>query len=367
MARNPADRPLPSIARHVVAALLTLAMFGAGAWLVLSTGEVEQAWATSEVTLPERGLPPTTDNLLADDEAGLPDLLREVAANANPTEGLVAPPSSPKGKRLELPTRNVALPSAPVAKLEITGPFGRMPVRASDGSTAFAAYSRPFEDTDKQNLSLVVGGLGIDPDVTRRAIEELPPEITLAFAAHASGLQDYITSARAAGHEVVLEIPLEGARTNVGEPGADRTLRIGQTESNARHIDFLLSRGTGYFAVMPYNGELFLASPNDAKALSERLHTAGLGLLTDGESTADGLSGIASEADLPFRDGSLLIDVVPMPSTVAQNLEDLRARALAGNAPIGFGFAYPQTVDAILAWLPTLERVELAPASAAMR
>ena len=350
-----------------MAAVLTLAAVGAGAWLLLTTGEAEEAWATSEVTLPERVLPPTTDNLLADDEAGLPDLLREVAANANPTEGLIAPPPAPEGKRLELPTSTVALPAAPVAKLETAGPFGRMPIRADDGSTAFATYARPFEDTDKPNLSLVVGGLGIDPDVTRRAIEELPPEITLAFAAHAPGLQDTIASARAAGHEVVLELPLEGARTNAGEPGADRTLRIGQTESNAKNIDFLLSRGTGYFAVMPYNGELFLASPDDAKALSERLHAAGLGLLTDGESTADGLSDITRGADLPFRDGSLLIDVVPMPDTVAQNLEDLRARALAGNAPVGFGFAYPQTVDAILAWLPTLDRMELAPASAAMK
>ena len=86
MARNPADRPLPSIARHVVAAVLTLAAVAAGGWLLLTTGDVDKAWATSEVTLPERELPPTTDNLLADDEAGLPDLLREVAANANPTE-----------------------------------------------------------------------------------------------------------------------------------------------------------------------------------------------------------------------------------------------------------------------------------------
>ena len=371
MVRNPADRPLPSVARHAAAAGLVLAAAGMGGWLFLTAGEPDTGWAYADVELPERELPPAASNLMADDRVGLPDLLREVAANANPTEGLVAPPPSPplspEGKRVELPRRATALPAAPLAELEAESAFGPVPVRAADGGTAFAAYARPFEDTDKPNLSLVVGGLGLDPGVTRRAIEELPPAVTLAFAAHAPDLRNAIARARAAGHEVVLEIPMEGARTDAAEPGAERTLRIGQTGSNARRLDDLLSRGTGYFAVMPYNGELFLASPADAKALAERLHGAGLGLITDGESTARGLADTSRAADLPFRDGSLLIDVVPVPDTIAANLGALRRRAESGVEPVGFGFAYPQTIDAILAWLPTLEDVELVPASAAMK
>ena len=58
-------------------------------------------------------------------------------------------------------------------------------------------------------MSLVLGGLGINYTHTRSAIDELPPEVTLSFAPHASGLQTWINRAREAGHEVLIELPLE--------------------------------------------------------------------------------------------------------------------------------------------------------------
>ena len=69
-------------------------------------------------------------------------------------------------------------------------------------------------------MALVIGGLGLNAKSTRQAIEQLPPEVTLSFVPYADGLQGWIDLARANGHEVLLEAPMEPRtiRTTIRAP-----------------------------------------------------------------------------------------------------------------------------------------------------
>ncbi|RYF88332.1 MAG: hypothetical protein EON95_20500 [Caulobacteraceae bacterium] len=103
-----------------------------------------------------------------------------------------------------------ALIQAPIAGLTAPGPGGALlPVIGGDGRKPWQAYARPFTANGKPKVALVIGGLGLNPAYTRRAIELLPPEVTLSFAPYAEGLQGWIDLARANGHEVLLETPME--------------------------------------------------------------------------------------------------------------------------------------------------------------
>jgi len=74
---------------------------------------------------------------------------------------------------------------------------------------------------------------------------------------------------------------------------------------------------------------------------------------------------LASSANLPYKQASTLIDLSNDPAAINAELDKIAAQARAGVQPIGVGFAYPQTIDAVKAWASHLNNkgLTLAPAS----
>jgi len=260
-----------------------------------------------------------------------------------------------------------ALPKAPFADLVRNSPFGPVPAISNSGRRAVSAYARPFTPTaGKQQVSLVIGGLGIDRNLTRRIINETPPEVTLSFAAHTNGLQTWIQQARDRGHEVMIEIPLEGATFNAGEPGAARTLRTDVSDAvNIRNLDWLLSRGQGYFAVTNYNGDKILANPSKVSPILAHIGNAGLGFFYDKSAAIPELSNISANNRVTYGEAYLIIDNISDYSVISSELSNLSAAASKGNPQIGVGFALPETFLAVQNWISALDGMglELAPAS----
>ena len=211
-------------------------------------------------------------------------------------------------------------------------------------------------------MSIVVGGLGINPEMTARAIEELAPEITLSFAAHAPNLQSQIDRARRYGHEVVLELPMESRTATSSEPFADRTLTTDAPVNALQNLDYLLSRAAGYYAVVPYGGDIFLARTDAAAPILEKLANSGLGFISDPQLDIPTLSSTARAAKLRYREGTMLIDEDTSRDAIDRDLERLAETARTDGTAIGFGFAFPSTVDALASFTPS--GVTLVPASA---
>ena len=83
-------------------------------------------------------------------------------------------PDAPVRTRAELAAaqkaNSNALPNAPVAGLTEPGPGGPLPVIGPNGQSPADAYKRPFENSGKPAIALVVGGLGMSEQRTRTAI-----------------------------------------------------------------------------------------------------------------------------------------------------------------------------------------------------
>jgi polysaccharide deacetylase 2 family uncharacterized protein YibQ len=216
----------------------------------------------------------------------------------------------------------------------------------------------------------MIGGLGINAAITQRAINELPPAVTLAFAAHAPNLQNQIDQARARGHEVVIELPMESADFNPAEPGADHALRAGGAaiSINKRNLDWLLSRASGYFAVTNYNGDQFLQRSDNVVPMMASLSDAGLGFVFDGSVTAPSLPTLASASVLPFLKAFSLIDRAPDAASIRAELDGITALAQSGQSPVSVGFTYSETIDVVGEWAATLEAkgLTLVPVSSRM-
>ncbi len=388
-------QPLPSRRKHALLAACML-MLAVSLTLVATKllGNAKDADVAGAIAIEPLPLPPASDNLNGIGEA-LPDLLAgDVPENENPTEKIDAlgnpvqhptatatPRTNPTaitgGPRTimidgaPIDSRSSGLAPAPFAGLSKMSAYGHIPAIGPNGIKSVTAYNRPFKPVSgKKPVSIIIGGLGVNRSLTQKAINELPADVTLSFAAHSAGLQNWINQARAKGHEVLIELPMESTSFDASEPGADRALLASHnTASNNRNLDWLLSRAQGYFAVTNYNGDLFLTRADAAAPVLDRLAKAGLGFIYDGSETAPSLSALSQSADLPFAKGFNLIDPEQDSVRIRSELIRLVDTVRASGGQIGVGFAYPETIEAVKIWSRTLDNqgLVLAPASSRLR
>jgi hypothetical protein len=262
------------------------------------------------------------------------------------------------------------LPRAPAQGMTEQGPLGPLPIVASDGRRAWSVYARPFSgDATLPKIAIVIGGLGFNQRATTQAIEELPPEVTLSFVPYADGLQSWIDRARAHGHEVMLELPMEPFDPDADDTGP-QTLQVSATpQQNIQRLETLLSRASGYFAVTNYQGGRFATSGEAARPVMQALYDRGLAMITNGLGQRTAMATAAAQIGMPNTAADRIIDTRREAAAIDEQLLNLEALALQNGAAIGAGFAYPVTIDQVNAWAAELSArgYTLAPASAVLR
>ena len=212
------------------------------------------------------------------------------------------------------------LPAAPIAGLSQPGPQGALPVIAADGRVPAQAYARPFQPNGKPRIALIVGGLGLNAVTTRAAIERLPPDVTLSFVPYAQGLQGWIDLARAQGHEVMIEIPMEPTGYPNNDPGPYTLLANATPNDVEARMAWLLGRATGYFGVTNYLGDRFITSDTGMAAFLGTLRQRGVAFLDDGSARRRPGAWARASADA-------IIDETQTPAAIIGRLNALEAAA----------------------------------------
>lgn len=259
------------------------------------------------------------------------------------------------------------LAPAPADGLTEPGEFGPLPTVSMDGHTSRETYARPAAPGDiRPQIALIISGLGRSRDVSEDAVRRLPRNVTLAFSPYAPGLQNWIDAARATGHEVILELPMEPFDYPANDPGPHTLLANGSPEENARRLDYLMSRATGYFAVMNRMGARFTAVDSATQAVLHRVASRGVGFIYDGAAPRPQLANAADAVDLSLAAADRLIDARLERDHLDEQLLHLEALAIQNGDALGVGQAYPLTVELVNTWASALERrgFALVPASA---
>ncbi len=241
------------------------------------------------------------------------------------------------------------------------GPYGPLPRIAADGRQPFLAYARPFAaDDPRPKVALLVLGLGLQAELTAAAIR-LPGEVSLHFSAYAPDLPELLARAREAGHEVLLDLPMEPADYPASDPGPHTLLAASTPEDNLKRLDWLLARAPGYIALAG-SGARF-ATSRGAPPVLDVLARRGLALIEIGESLL--ASGAAAVA-LPYAHAAAVIDEDPSILAIDDALAALEAEALASGSALGAAQGYPVSLDRLRLWATTLDDkgLVLAPVSA---
>ena len=269
---------------------------------------------------------------------------------------------------LDQPIEPDPLRPAPLPGLDEEGSFGRIPRIADDGTTPFDAYKRPFERVEGQPyVAIIVTGIGLNSTRTKAAIEDLPLNISLALSPYANNLQQVASDARAMGHEIFLQLPMEPIDFPLSDPGPRALLTSLPEGENLVRLEWLLARFPGYAGVVSYLGSKFGSLDSAIRPVIEFVDRTGLMYVEGTNSGSVSLGAqLASNADSQNAVGNIMIDEIPSRRQIDARLNDLVELAKSNGVAVGIAQSYPVTIQRLRNWSSRLARqgVQLAPVSA---
>jgi polysaccharide deacetylase 2 family uncharacterized protein YibQ len=284
------------------------------------------------------------------------------AGTAAPSSILVQVPDEGAGR----------LRPAPDPRLVDRTRFGPLPRIGADGTRPIDLYARAPGQLASgarpvARVAIVLGGVGIGQTASADAIAKLPPPVTLALAPYGTDLDGLAARAREAGHEIMLQVPMEPFDYPDSDPGPHTLTAAASPSANIDHLHWAMGRFPGYIGVMNYMGGKLTADERALRPILREVGSRGLGFLDDGSSSRSVVTAAAGDTRAARAD--MVLDALPRADQVDRALEKLEATAMSSGFALGVASALPVSIDRIARWTKTLEArgILLVPASQAFK
>lgn len=298
----------------------------------------------------------------------VPPVRRSARGEASPAATKEADDRSETPRVPTAPKRKSAvLHPHPDPKLVERTDIGLLPIVGADGRRPWRVYSRPFNILEKRpKIAIVMTGLGVSFNATESVVGVLPGEVTLAFAPFARKLKDWIDAARGAGHEVLINLPMEPRNYPRNDPGPFGLLTALDAEQNKRRLDWVLSRMTGYVGVTNYMGDRFTANKSAMRPVLREMERRGLMFLDSMQTASSVGPKTAENLRLPFAQNDKVIDRTVSRTAIDANLAEIERIAKARGSAVALAHPYPITIRRLQRWMADLDEkgLVLAPISA---
>lgn len=229
-------------------------------------------------------------------------------------------------------------------------PFGKLPVKGHDGLRPMEQYARPWSGARGTRVAIVIGGLGLSQTGTQRAIEDLPGEITFAFAASGNSLQRWMQEARRKGHELLIQIPMEPLDYPANDPGPLTLVTADGTKANLNRLHEAMGKITNYTGIVNYLGAGYLSNPSAVEPVLRDMAKRGLLFLDDGSSARTVTEKVAKPLNAPYAFADITIDGQLDRQAILRKLDELERVAQRKGTAIGMGSAFDETIDAVAEW-----------------
>jgi len=284
-------------------------------------------------------------------------------------------PNGPVSDATGIPGVGTGMSTVPVAALVEQSRYGPLPKIADDGRRPSDIYARATQHTalpqagEPARIAILMNGLGLSELATNQAINMLPGNVSLAFSPYGRNLQSWIRLSREAGHEVMLQIPLEPFDYPDNDPGPHTLLTNLPPDENLKRLQWLMARFTGYVGVTNHMGAKFASAQSAFLPVLEEIKSRGLIFLDDGTAARSTAGEIAKDLGLGFSAAQIVIDAAQTPESIDEALKNLETTARENGLAIGVASSYPITIQRISEWSRSLSQkgMVLVPVSAAIR
>ncbi len=237
--------------------------------------------------------------------------------------------------------------------IEMT-PHGAIPRIAADGTRPADAFARPVQPLpgkpDAPRIALIVEGLGVSANATSDAIAKLPGQVTLGFVPYGAQVAPLAAQARAVGHEILLQVPMEPFDYPDNDPGPQTLLTSLTPAQNIDRLHWVMSQFQGYVGLANSMGARFTASETSFAPILSETAKRGLIFVDDGSNPRSVAGQIAGANNLPFARVDVIIDAVPTPSEIDRALGRLEMAARERSVAVGVASALPVSIEQIAKW-----------------
>ena len=262
------------------------------------------------------------------------------------------------------------LAAAPDPRLIERGRHGMLPRIGEGRLRALDVYARPdVPNGAKARIAIIVAGVGIGEAATAAAITKLPSGISLALAPYGAEADKNAARIRNAGHELLLQVPMEPFDYPDSDPGPQTLLTSSRPPENLDRLAWAMSRFSGFVGIVNFMGAKLTSDAAALEPVLREVGARGLGFVDDGVSPRSLAATLAAKVKTPTTRAEIVLDAVPRPEAIDRELARLEAQARQKGFVIASASALPMTIDRIARWSRDLDArgIRLVPISTALR
>jgi len=234
---------------------------------------------------------------------------------------------------------------------------GLLPKIAADGRAPWQYYARPFPADDKRpRLAIIIKDMGLSQSAVQDSITALPGTVTFAFSPYADDLAKAMQSTRDAGHETMLELPLEIPPGSTVDTG---TFTISTSQTSAVNQDNflkLLSRMLGCVGVITDGGQQLVNNENMLRPLMQNLLVRGLLLVDDTQQNETLSPLIAEQLKAPWARSLFSIDATLSQDAMDVAMSKAVEAAKQNGRAVVVASASPLTRSVVANWAHRIDR-----------
>ena len=214
--------------------------------------------------------------------------------------------------------------------------------------------AEPGPAASVKKIAIVLDDMGVNGPLSTVAIQKLPPSITLSFLSYGRATSHQAQLARMKGHEIMIHLPMEPEST--ADPGpnailADMPADVVQKQTTI-HLDALKNLAVG---VNNHMGSKATQQLDIMHSVLNAVAREKLFFLDSITTSRPASRRLTQTYDIPILERDVFIDHYIDEGQVAHYLNKLEQVAAREGTAIGIGHPHPETVNALLKWLPTLE------------
>jgi polysaccharide deacetylase 2 family uncharacterized protein YibQ len=216
-------------------------------------------------------------------------------------------------------------------------------------------------------IAIFVGGMGLSEAATKTAIDTMPAGVTLAFVPYGASIEALVGTARAKGHEVLLQLPMQSGQ---GAALGPHTLRADESTAETKaDLDWILGRFHDYAGVTNLLGGPVTSNTATMTDILKTVGGRGLFYLDDGTSRRSVSAALAPGLGVAAAQADIVLDATSDPHVVHANLDALVAIARRKGSAIGMASGLPDHMAAIARYASDLagQGVTLVSVSAVVR
>ena len=242
--------------------------------------------------------------------------------------------------------RLVEPPLPPTDKIAVAAPPPRYANLTDIKADAVAAA--PGANATK--VAFIVDGLGLSATATDAAINKLPAAVTLAFSPYTRGLKMWVDKAKAKGHEVLIEVPMESKQFPAEDPGPLGLLTSLEAKDNQERLDSILKDATGAVGIYDDMGSKFRESSEHINTVFAKLKTANLFYVQGTQGMRTGEPGV------PTATADVVVDERPFRAAIDARLDYTERLAKYQGSAIAALSAKPVSYERLVLWLAQAQK-----------